>query len=242
MTARPLPRKPRTRFYLGMGVLAVAVALAGFSKTFFLPLAQGRFVPLPAAYVHGALMFSWVLLFALQAALIEVRAHALHRRLGWLGLALAPAIAWSTVAMGLQAMQRDIAAGLGTVATSSIVGNCTAMLGFLAIFAGGLYFRRRPDVHKRLMLLATIAVLWPAWFRFRHFFPSVPFPEWIFAVLASDSLVLVLAWHDWRTSGRVHRVTAWVGGALIADHVLETLAFDSAGWRVVAGWLASVLA
>ncbi|MFT3898535.1 MAG: hypothetical protein QM719_12750 [Thermomonas sp.] len=242
MSTRTVPRLPRRRFFVGMAGLAIAVALAGFSKTFFLPLARGTFVPLPAAYVHAALMFSWLLLFALQASLIRMRAHALHRKLGWLGVALAAGIAWSTVAMGVQAMQRDALLHPGPGAASSLVGNCTAMLGFVAMVFAGACYRRRPDVHKRLMMLATIGVLWPAWFRFRHFFPSVPFPEWVFAILAADSLVLVLAWHDWRTFGRVHRVTAWVGGALITDHVVETLAFDSAGWRVLANGLARALA
>lgn len=91
------------------------------------------------------------------------------------------------------------------------------------------------------MLLATIAVLWPAWFRFRHFFPSVPFPEVVFAIVAADSLVLLAMWHDWRTTGRVHPVYAWVGTALIADHVIESALFDSAGWRVVAHGLAEAL-
>lgn len=240
--ATPAPNRSRTRFFTAMAALALVVAFAGFSKTFFLPLTQGDFVALPAAYLHAALMFSWIGLFAVQAVLVRANGRAWHRKLGWLAVLLAPLMAWSTVAMGVQAMQRDAAVAPGPGAASSVVGNFTAMLGFLALVAAGVHYRRRPDVHKRLMLLATIAVLWPAWFRFRHFFPSVPFPEWIFAIAAADSLVLVLAWHDWRSSGRVHRVTAWVGGALVADHVLETLAYDSAGWRVVANALAGALA
>lgn len=236
-----VPRPSRSRFFAVMAWVALAVSVTGFSKTFFLPLAQGTFVPLPAAYVHGALMFSWVLLFALQATLIGARAHGLHRRLGWLGVLLAIAVAWSTVAIGMQGVQRDVAAGLGPSATSGIVGSCTAMLGFLLLVAAAVHQRRRPDVHRRLMLIATIALLWPAWLRFRHLFPAVPFPEWLFAVIAADSLLLVMAWHDWRTLGRVHPVTLWLGGALVADHVFETLAFDSAGWRVVADFLVRVL-
>lgn len=47
---------------------------------------------------------------------------------------------------------------------------------FTGLVAAGLINRRRPEVHKRLMLLATLLILWPAWFRFRHFFPGVPRP------------------------------------------------------------------
>lgn len=234
-------RDPRTRFFRSIAWLALAVAVVGFARTFFLPLARGTFQPLPATFLHAALLFGWVLLFLVQASLIGARAHVLHRRLGWLGLALAIGVAWSTIAIGVDAMRRDIAANLGDFATSNFVGTCTAMVGFLALVLAGVHFRRRSDVHRRLMLLATIAVLWPAWFRFRHYFPSVPFPEWVFAIIAADSLVLVAMWHDWRSTGRVHPVTAWVGMALIADHAIETLLFGGPGWTALGKWLGAAL-
>lgn len=241
MPTRTRTREPRTRFFIAMAWLAIAVAVIGFSKTFFLPLARGTFEPLPTAYVHAVMLFGWVVLFALQASLIGARAHAMHRKLGWLGLALAIGVAWSTVAIGVEGMHKDLANGLGTIATSGLLGLCLSMLGFVALVSAAVHFRRRPDVHKRLMLLATIAVLWPAWFRFRHFFPSVPFPEWVFAIIAADSLVLVAMWHDWRTHGRIHPVYAWVGTALITDHVTETLLFDRPAWRALGQWLAAAL-
>jgi hypothetical protein len=39
----------------------------------------------------------------------------------------------------------------------------------------------------------------------------------------------------------VHPVTLWAGGALVADHVVETLLFDTPAWRAVASALAAVL-
>ena len=45
---------------------------------------------------------------------------------------------------------------------------------FVALAIAAVLLRRRPDWHKRLMLLATMVVLWPAFFRFRHLMPFVP--------------------------------------------------------------------
>ena len=41
--------------------------------------------------------------------------------------------------------------------------------------------------------------------------------------------------------GRVHPVNQWVETALIVQTATEALLFDSAGWRVVAGWIWGVL-
>ena len=105
---------------------------------------------------------------------------------------------------------------------------------FTALVAAGLLNRHRPEVHKRLMLLATLLVLWPAWFRFRHFFPSVPRPDQWFGVVCADGLILLAMLRDRLVLGRVHPVYLWVGTVVIVETATEALLFDSAGWRVVA--------
>jgi len=234
-------KAPRSRFFLASAYLAIAVAAVGFAKTFFLPLARGTFAAPAAFFIHGGLFFAWVLLFAVQATLIRRKRFALHRTLGWLALLLAAGMVVSTVRVGVLAMQRDLAAGDGPVAVSLLVGTCSSMAIFALLLSLAIGYRRRADVHKRLMLLATIFVLWPAWFRFRHYFPSVPFPEYVFAIAAADAPIPVAMLYDWRKLGRVHPVYLWGGTALVAEQIAETVMFDSPGWRAVARWLADAL-
>jgi hypothetical protein len=224
----------RPWFYVAMAGLCLGVALIGFAGTFFAPLAQGRFDAPAVIFVHGGLFFAWLILFVGQPSLIRVQAYSVHKIFGAAGAVMALAMAASGVGVGLFAAERDFAAGGGETAISSLLGVCTAMVMFVLLVGAGVAFRERPETHKRLMLLATLAVLWPAWFRFRHYFPMVPRPEFWFAVVAADSLIVACMIRDRLTLGRVHPVFLWVGSAIIADHLIEVLLFDNPAWRTAA--------
>jgi hypothetical protein len=230
-------RIPRDRFFFGIAWLVLGASIAGFSKTFFLPLALGRFHPLGATYVHAFFLFGWVALFFVQATLVRARAIRWHRRVGAFGVLVALGVAATTIAMGIQSVQRDIAAGGGEPVVSNVVGAFSAMLLFLLLVALAIAFRKRPDYHARLMLLATLHVLWPAWFRFRHFFPSVPFPEIVFAVLLADAWIVLAMARDRMKLGHVHPALLWGGLGVIAEHAAEAALFDSHGWRALGRWL-----
>jgi hypothetical protein len=232
----------RPRFYTAMAGMALIVSITGFAGTFFLPLAEGRFEAPPVIFLHGGLLFSWILLFLVQPGLVRFGAYGAHKALGVLGAILAVGIVVSGVAVGVYAVQRDVAAGGGETAVSTLVGICTAMAIFLALVGAGVSLRHRPEVHKRLMLLATLAILWPAWFRLRHYFPNVPRPDFWFALVAADSMFLVCMIRDRIALGRVHPVYLWVGCAIILENLLELLLFDSPPWRAVANALYAVLA
>jgi hypothetical protein len=103
----------RSGFFLYMSLGFLVVALIGFSTTFFLPLARGTFVAPPVTYVHGALLFAWLIFFIAQASLIRGRNVSVHRRLGWFGASLVIAIVASGVAVSLHVMRRELVAGGG---------------------------------------------------------------------------------------------------------------------------------
>jgi len=220
--------------YTFIGLLGLIAVFVGFAKTFLLPVANGTFQAPSIIYIHGAFTFGWVALFFVQAALIKAENWRLHMILGSLGIIIALGTAFTIPFAGAYQVEKDLANGLGDTAISTILGTVTAAIIYLCLVAAGLIKRRVPDVHKRLMLLATIAVLWPAWFRFRHYFPSVPNPEIWFAFVLADSLILISWIWDKRENGRVHPVLLCIGSLLIAEHAFEIAAFDSGPWRIVA--------
>ncbi|MEO5596109.1 MAG: hypothetical protein ABIQ97_03075, partial [Lysobacteraceae bacterium] len=175
----------------------------------------------------------------IQALLIKTGRTAHHRVLGWIGLAVVPGVVLTTMAMGVHAMRRDLAAGDGDIATSSLIGSFTTPLIFAALFVCAVAWRRRPDFHKRAMFLATAVILWPAFFRFRHYFPTVPRPDIWFGFVLPQLPILAAMLHDRWTLDRVHIVYWTLGVAAIAEATTETLLFDTASWRVLAHWLAS---
>lgn len=225
-------RKPRrVSFYLLFGAIGLLAVLAGFFTTYITPSLRGTLRVPAVVHLHGAFAFGWVALFFIQALAIRYFRVALHRQLGYLALCCAIGIVATLLPTAIFQVRRDLAAGFGATAISSILGVITTGLMFLVLVAAGYRYRKQPKVHKRLLLLATILVLWPAWFRFRHYFPLVPRPEFWFGFVLSDSMIL-LAWiAEWRTHRKIHPVLLWGGLFLIIENALEVWAFDSAPWR-----------
>lgn len=219
----------RPKFFMYMAYAFLAIAVIGFSTTFFIPLAQGTFSAPPIIHIHGALLFGWLLFFIVQASLIQRRSFLTHRQLGVIGAALCIAIVASGVLIGLHVTRRDLAAGGDDFVLGQFVNILIEMFLFGSLVAAAIAFRRDSESHKRLLLLATISALAPAWLRMRHLLPGVPNPFVTFSLLA-DSLLLVAIARDWIALKRVHPVYIWVGGAMVAVHITELLAITSQPW------------
>jgi len=230
------PNANRSRFYLVMSCVFLAIALTGFSTTFFWPMARGTFAAPPIVYGHGALLFGWLLFLITQSALVQGRSLRTHQRLGWLGVCLCAGIMMSGVLVGLYATRRDLAAGGGSFVLGQFVNILFAMVLFGTLVGAAIVLRRDGERHKRLLLLATISILGPAWLRFRHFMPFVPNPFVVFSLIA-DSLVLVVIVRDFLADRRIHPTYLWAGGAMVLVHLVELVAIESQPWLRLARWL-----
>jgi hypothetical protein len=220
-----------------MGAVALLAVGVGFGRTYALPVVRHLFSAPLVVHVHGAFALGWVLLFVIQPLVLRYVGVRWHRRLGYAGLPLALVVAATMLPAGLVQASREAAAGAGPTGISSIIGVLTTAVMFVALVAGGIRARRDREAHARWMLLATLVVIWPAWFRFRHWFPAVPRPEIWFAVVLADAWIVMSMIRDRATRGGVHPVLAWAGSGIIVEHVLELVAFDSPPWRVAAQWI-----
>lgn len=227
-------------FYYGFGLCALAAVAVGFSTTYIVPMAQRSYVAPLVVHLHGALCLAWVLLFIAQSALVRGRHTPWHRRMGQAGVPIALGILVTGMGTAYWATTRDL--GKTAAASANMIGTLTS----LALFAGFVVFavvmRRRPDWHKRLMMLATIVVIWPAVFRFRHLLPFVPRPDIWLALVLADVPILIAAVRDRLRYGRVHPVWAIFGTLLVVEQSLETLIlFGSSGWNEIGAWIYHVL-
>ena len=200
------------RFFLYMSGALLACVLIGFSRTLYLR----AYFDVPAipthVYVHGAVLTAWYVWFCVQASLIAVRRLDVHRRLGFIGVGLGV----SVVATGLTAALRlaprlrakygDIESDLDRL--SGIVWGNFAMLFAFTIFLGSaVLWRRRPDIHKRLMLLASISIAAPALGRIARFPTFDGIPDGAIAFGGLLALLIAVLLHDVVCEKRVHRVT-----------------------------------
>lgn len=217
-----------------MGAVTLLAVAVGFGRTYAAPMVLGTFRAPAVVHVHGVFAAAWILLFLVQPLLVRHGRIRTHRSLGRVGLPVAVGVGVTMVPAGMAAATRDVAAGGGAVAISSVVGVVTSAVLFVALVAAGIAARRDREAHARWLLLATLLVAWPAWFRWRHWFPAVPRPDIWFAVVIPFAWIVVAMLRDRRVRGTVHPVLAWAGTGIIVEQVCEVLAFDSRPWRVVA--------
>ncbi len=226
-------------FYCAFGIYSLAAVAFGFSTTYIQPMARQSFVAPPIVHLHGALCLTWVLLFITQCVMVRSGQTRLHRRLGLTGVPIALGILISGMGTAKWATERDLA----TVPTAltTMIGTLTSLVIFLVFAIAGVAMRRRPDWHKRFMMLATVAVLWPAFFRFRHLMPWVPRPDiWLGLVLA-DLPILFAAVRDRLVYGRVHPVWAIFGSLLIAEQSFEVIVFETHVWSKLGALIYRIL-
>jgi hypothetical protein len=230
----------RPWFYTLMGGVALFAVSVGFGRTYALPLVSRTFNAPVLVHVHGTFAAAWILLFIAQPLLLRWRHLHWHKQIGRVGLPLAIGVAITMIPAGFFQATRDAAAGAGPAGISAFLGVFTSGALFVALVSAGIVARKDRESHARWLLLATLVVLWPAWFRFRHYFPSVPRPDIWFAIVLAYIWIPVAAVRDKVVRGSVHPVLAWGGLAVVSEQTLELLAFDSEWWRSTAymlyGW------
>jgi hypothetical protein len=142
--------------------------LMGFRHFFFQGQAHpGRELTPPIRtliIVHGISLSAWVLMFLVQSALIATGKRRVHMMLGRIAAVLAAFILVSGLWFNLASFRlAPPAFVLWTLTMKQFM-----VLGFytLLMFAGfvsvGLWYRRRPEIHRPMMLLATLSIMTPA--------------------------------------------------------------------------------
>ncbi|HEX7295432.1 MAG TPA: hypothetical protein VF251_06750, partial [Pyrinomonadaceae bacterium] len=149
------------RLYVWFAILMPLIVLLGFARTYYLRgMFNGPAVPSLLVHLHGAVMTSWVLLFISQVWLVASRRTKLHMRLGIAGAVLASLVVIVGIVTGVAAAARGHTPG--PPALQFLVIPIGDVLVFGALIGLALYFRRRLDIHKRLMLVAAVSLLTPA--------------------------------------------------------------------------------
>jgi hypothetical protein len=236
---RPDQKKRRERlFYPGMVLAIVITVFAGFSRTFYLrPYFQTQ--PLiPLLVLHGVFFSSWIVLLITQTTLVATKRTRTHMRLGIAGGVLASLmIIIGTVTALVRANGPSPVPGVNPLSFLTIpLGD---MLVFAILVGAAFYFRRRADVHKRLMLLATIGILPAAVARLPFAFIQQYGPLAFFGL--SDLFIVPCLIYDFITRGRPHRATVLGAALIVISHPLRLIIGGTHAWLAFATWLTHLI-
>jgi hypothetical protein len=227
------------RFFTGMAVAAALTVLAGFAPSYYLksvlgrPSVTGLATLSPLLHLHGLVFTAWIALFLVQTRLVAVRRVAFHRRLGVAGGLLAIGMVVVGLMTAIDAARRGAAPPSGPPGLVFLAVPFFDLVVFSALVGAALAFRRRPDTHRRLMLVATLSILTPAIARLPGVIAGGPLA--FFAL--TDLFVVACLVYDKVTRGRVHPAFWWAGGLLLASQVGRLAISGTSAWLAFATWL-----
>jgi hypothetical protein len=229
-------------FATGLGLAMLAVAIAGFTPS--LIHTAGRRAPLSLlAAAHGMVFLGWLGIFLVQSSLIATGRVALHRRLGLASVFVLMVMIPLGFATPVSMIRRgfDLSGDLRIdhdPAYESIfpLGD---LLMFTVLVATAIACRRRPEIHRRLMLFANIDLMGAP---LAHFIGHMPrlaaMPPAIILVPLSAFLFAAVA-RDYLLTKRVRPLTLALAATMLLSGPLRAgLIGPSPAWHRLVSWLA----
>jgi len=224
-TAVQLKRFLSRYFYFCMSLVFAGLVVWGFSKTVDANLFHAK-PPRPLLlWMHGTAFSTWIAFFIAQSALVRVHKVSVHRTIGWFGAGLASVmvVLGCTIAVIMTRFdatvlhQKDVESFLSIPFWDMIVfGTCMAL---------AIYWRKKPEYHRRLVFIATCELMDAAigrfdfWFNHNLFYPGL------------DLLIVAGMIRDLIVDGRVSKVYLYVLPPLIFGQILTVYM-----WRANPAW------
>jgi hypothetical protein len=213
-------------FYFFMALLIGVVVVYGFSHTVDHYLIHAVPVRPWILYLHGAVFSGWVVFLILQSALVRIHKVSVHRTLGWFGVALGVVIPVLGLSTAITMDRFNIVQFHSKGVSPFLAIQVNDMVCFTTLFALAILWRRRPEFHRRLILVASCALTSAAIARF----PFVPL-EWSY--VGVDLLVFMGVVRDLIVNKRVHTVYRYALPLMIVSQTTAMHLFLSApAWWV----------
>lgn len=238
LQSRAVIKRPSDRsLFFAAAIVFPLVVLIGYFKSYYFSafFADARPIANALVHAHGFVMSAWVIYFIVQVALIRTKNIKIHITMGMAGVGLAMLVVVVGMATAYDAMLVRRSAPPGADPHGFFLLPVADMLLFVILFAGAIFYRKRPAEHKSLMLLTAINFMPAALFRI------APVPDeytiiWAFGV----PVLMAVACFAWHTAkhGKMNKVFAAGVLLLIAAVPLRLVVMSSDAWLRFVGWLA----
>jgi FtsH-binding integral membrane protein len=201
-------------FYFAMSLLVAAIVVAGFRRTvndnLFHPAVRRPLI----LWIHGSAFATWVCFFIFQSTLVRIHKVSWHRFSGWFGAGLAAVMVPLGVTTSIIMTRFDKAQLHQTGIDSFLSIPFYDMIAFGVCIGLAIYWRKKPELHRRLVFIATCGLLDAAFGRFDYLFDH----NLYFACL--DLVIVLGVARDLLVDGRVHKVYRYALPLLIVGQSL----------------------
>jgi len=233
-TYKPVNRTVERAFYTGMSILMCVCVYIGFSPTYFQAGMVHAPLPSPILHIHGAVFTLWMLLFVTQATFIAAHRVKWHRSFGTVAFFLPPIMIVLGIIAAIDALHRGVQIGPLDPSVSAAIP-LIGIVGFTIVIFASWRARRRPDAHKRLILLATIGLVGAAFGRFP--WGRIGLPPAAGAVTGIGVLILFLLIYELISIRRIHRSTMWAAPLVFLTVALAVPIGMTHAWHAFAARL-----
>jgi hypothetical protein len=235
VSAQAIRTRQRTRwFYVGMAAAIAITVFAGFSRTYFLKAHYGTPALSTLLHVHGFVFTTWVLFFLLQTTLVASGRTYLHRQMGVAGAGLAALVLILGTTVAIVRVKTGVSPIPGVPALAFLAIPLFDMLVFGVLVGTALYFRRKLEIHKRLMTLAMISLL------------AAPIARLPFGIMKAgppaffglaDLFIVAMLVYDLTTRKKIHPATIWGGLLIVLSQPLRLMVAGTPTWMAIASWM-----
>jgi hypothetical protein len=188
-------------FYFAMSLLLAASVVWGFSHTIGQNLVHPA-IPRPRIlWFHGAVFSGWILFFIFQSALVRTRSIKWHRFFGWFGAGLGTVMVPLGLATAMTMIRFETYKLNEAGRYAFFIVPCYDVLSFGACFALAVLWRKKPEMHRRLILIAACSLCSAA---FARFDPHLRMTGLFYSCV--DGMIALGAIRDLLVNRRIHKV------------------------------------
>ena len=196
-------------FYTCCGAIFLVLTLIGFRNYIF----GGRLfngapinpAMLAAIVVHSSAVFAWFVLFFVQSLLISTQNRRVHMKLGWSVLVIASMIAVTGPIVAVRSTSLENMTVFDWPARPFLLVMLTEIALYVVFVAIGVLNRKRPRIHRPMMLLASLSLISGATGRIPLVNSIFGFHQWVALfgpVVALGGICLLVRWAMTRTLER----------------------------------------
>lgn len=224
----------KIKLYLLISSLMFIFILMGFGPGFYMSVMGGFYHSL-MLHIHAIIFLGWFVLFTIQAILPAFGRLDLHIKLGKFAFFYAILIVVDGFYVTLMTFRFRIDNVGEHLASYWLMQPLTDMIVFPSLVFTAFYYRKKPEIHKRLMLLATLVMTIVSLVRVTYI------PMQGAKLIIWFVPILIAMGYDYYRKKIVHPVYVFGLVLFTIIYARKIWLFDTQAWQSFSKWLVDIM-